>query len=283
MEIYISSTAFRGRSVSDLITLSEEEGILIEFSSSMDYDPEAYTKIQSAGLQCLTHNYFPPAKEAFVLNLASQNEGILEKSLDHVTSGISFAGEINAPFYAAHAGFCLDPDPQDLGGELKPETIQNRDNYWNAFLKSVQHCIDLSATTGTQFLIENNVLNRKNYQNYGGVNPLLCCDGEEIKKLFSKFNNPKFGLLLDTGHLKVSAQTLGFDIDKAIDEIKPYVKAIHHSDNDGYSDSNLKLTDEYWFKKYVSVFQNLPHVIEVKDITVDEARNQLEMLRSFVS
>ena len=58
-------------------------------------------------------------------------------------------------------------------------------------------------------------------------------------------------LMLDTGHLKISAKTLGFDKIKAIKSLKSLIGGYQLSENDSYIDQNLKFNSKAWFIKYL--------------------------------
>ena len=45
--------------------------------------------------------------------------------------------------------------------------------------------------------------------------------------------------------MKVTANTLGLDLDEEFTKIKDYVSIIHHSENDSLNDNNDPLTDDY--------------------------------------
>jgi sugar phosphate isomerase/epimerase len=110
------------------------------------------------------------------------------------------------------------------------------------------------------------------------VNPFLCCESEEIAWLCDSVAHDLFGILLDTAHLKVSCVTLQKDKEAELEKIFPYIKAIHHSDNDGNADENLPLSDAYWFLPYMTLTRNMPHVLEVKDLSVMDINQQLKYL-----
>jgi hypothetical protein len=67
-------------------------------------------------------------------------------------------------------------------------------------------------------------------------------------------------------------------LDYAIKKISPYVRAIHHSDNDGIFDTNNSIDENYWFWKYLKQFQNVYHILEVKNITVEQINKQMDLL-----
>ena len=131
------------------------------------------------------------------------------------------------------------------------------------------------------FYIENNVIAAFNIDKLG-QNPLLCCDDKEMVQLVKEVNHANFGILLDTAHLKVSAQTLGFGLDAAMQSLFLITKAIHHSDNDGKVDSNNILPDDYWFLPYMAFFKNIVHVIEVKKLSLPALYKQYQLLRESV-
>ena len=51
------------------------------------------------------HNYFPPPKIPFVLNVASSNDKILNRSMDHIFKSIDIANKINSKYYSFHVCF----------------------------------------------------------------------------------------------------------------------------------------------------------------------------------
>ena len=57
----------------------------------------------------LIHNYFPPPKNPFNLNLSSQNSVIRLKSIQLAKNAIDLCRKINSPIYTFHAGFTTDP------------------------------------------------------------------------------------------------------------------------------------------------------------------------------
>ncbi len=42
--------------------------------------------------------------------------------------------------------------------------------------------------------------------------------------------------------------------------------------------TNDKLSKDYWFLPHMSNFVTIPHVVEVKDLTVNEALGQVQLL-----
>jgi sugar phosphate isomerase/epimerase len=277
MNIFVSSIAFNNLSIQEIEQLAIENDISIEFSANFHPNRDLLTQFQTSSIDRLPHNYFPPPVDPFVLNLASQNKRILELSRNHCIQGIDLAMDCRLKYYSAHAGFCLDPSPESLGKKLVQPDHIDRETYWVTFIESCQILCDLASEKGVKFLIENNVLMETNLRS-DGVNPLLCVESEEILKVFELVKNKSLGFLLDTAHLKVSAQSLGFDLERAVEILKDRIDYIHHSDNDAKCDTNEPITENYWFLKHMHSFKAIPHVVEVKNQTVGNLKQQISLL-----
>ena len=68
-----------------------------------------------------------------------------------------------------------------------------------------------------------------------------------MSKYVSKIPD-EIGLLMDFGHLKVSAVTLGFDKEAYMKSIPINLPIAYHlSDNDGLQDTNSEFDENCWF------------------------------------
>jgi sugar phosphate isomerase/epimerase len=224
----------------------------------------------------IPHNYFPAPKTPFVLNLASSNDRIREYSINHCIQGLQLAKRSNSPFYSAHFGFCIDPNPNELGNQLIYQNNFDKNKNLNYFYQSIVTILKEAEKLGILFLIENNVIAKSNLKN--GVNPLLGCSSKEIIEIINTIKSNYLGLLLDTAHLKVSCNSLNLSIENELANITPFIKAVHHSDNDGLVDNNSSLSNDYWFLKFINKFSKIPHIIEVCDLSANEIIDQIKLL-----
>jgi len=275
-DIYVSSVAFAGMQAVDMIEIVRQNGWGLEFSSGMAYQADIEALYLEATVKRMPHNYFPAPKVPFVLNLASSDETIRSISVNHCLNGLRIAKRSNSPFFAAHAGFCIDPDPAQLGTEIPFNFHFDREKNKELFLKSIEEILITAEQLELTFLIENNVIAGFNYNN--NVNPFLCCESSEIEWLYNSFDNKLFGILLDTAHLKVSCHILGKDKVSEFKSIQSFVKGIHHSDNDGTKDDNSPLTNDYWFLPFMKESSHIPHVLEVKDLSISDVTEQIKYL-----
>ena len=253
----------------------------IEFSSGIKYDKNNIKKILSYKGKKLLHNYFPPPKLDYVLNLASLNKSIREKSINHCIEALELSSKINAKFFCAHAGFLVDPDPKDLGSKIKYDNFYDLSESNFFFLESIKRILSYSDLYKVDFYIENNVLIKQNYSKKNNRLPFFCCESDNISFFFKQINHPRFGLLLDTAHLKVTCNTLNLNLDEELEKIKPFIKAIHHSDNDGLVDNNKILSKKYWFLNYLKNFKGLPQIIEIKNLNNSEIINCIDLIKNY--
>lgn len=282
MEVVVSTLAFKKETIDDIILFAQKNNIILEFSSGLPYNPLNEDKFLKAPVKRYAHNYFPPPKDGFVLNLASENEKIRNLSINHCVNGVVISNKVGAPFFSAHAGFCFDPRPNELGNPLiLPEQIEKVKN-WSLFIDSIKKILDATHNLKTGFLIENNVLAKFNYHSEYGSS-LFCVESKEMIQLISEIDDGRFGILLDTAHLKVSCNTLGLDPDTEVKKIKNIIRCIHHSDNDSLRDTNSILTKEYWFVKHLNDFTNLVHVLEVRTNSNNEIIEQIQLFKSITN
>lgn len=274
--VFVSTTAFNSN-LDRAIAASKKYGVALEFGSAIPHSSSLEATYRKLDIPRLPHNYFPAPSEGFVLNLASPDPLLRERSLAHCAKGIELARASNAPFYAAHAGFCIDPNPEDLGQDWDLGIEYDSAEAYHAFCSSVRVLSDQASQQDVKFLVENNVVTPNNVDEQGNT-PLLLTRPQGIKTFFQDIDQPSTGLLLDTGHLKVTAQTFGFDIHEAVQQLHPYIRGIHHSDNNGKADTNSPIEADYWFLEHMTTFKEVPHVLEVKNQSVPEILRQIDIL-----
>ena len=71
-----------------------------------------------------------------MINLASSNKKIRELSIAHCINGLKLSKKIGAEFYSAHAGFCIDPKPSELGSSLTLTKEYDRESHFKLFINS---------------------------------------------------------------------------------------------------------------------------------------------------
>lgn len=268
-EAVMSSLAFRGQSPEAMIHTAQQHGFAVEFSSGIAYRPDLEQLFLSAPVPRFAHNYFPAPPVAFVLNLGSGDREIRRTSVGHCAQGIRLSYAVGAPIFSAHAAFCVDPRPCELGRQLSRVASFDREAHRRVFAESVREVLALTADLPTGFLIENNVLATMNvYED--GSHPLLGVRAREMRQLLEEIGDPRLGVLLDTGHLKVTAATLGFDPVAEARDLLAVTRCVHHSDNDGRRDDNEPFGRDYWFLPLMENLGQVMHVLEVQPQSPEE-------------
>jgi len=268
---------FGQQPLEETVRVAVANDLMLEFSSGLGHHPKLENLYRTAGCARLPHNYFPAPEEPFLLNLASLNDQLWQRSIDHCRLGLDLASCSGAPFFSAHAGYCGDPSPDDLGNVMTEVHLELRQEYWGRFLDAVKHLGAEAARAKVKFLIENHVVIDENVA--AGDHPFLCATSEEALSLKEEAG-PSVGLLLDTGHLKVTANSLGFDRDAFVEEVADVVECIHHSDNDGIRDTNQALSLDYWFLRHMRKFRDVLHILETRPMSLEDISSQRSLLSS---
>jgi sugar phosphate isomerase/epimerase len=187
------------------------------------------------GLNYFLHNYFPPPTEHFVLNLASMNDGLYLRCIEHCKQAIALCHILGSERFSVHAGFLIDFSPQEAGKKVNLRKLTDRQPALERFCEA-WYLLQQVAGDGVRLYIENNVLSHTNAVTFGDKNPFLLTDTEGYTELKGMID---FHLLLDLAHLKVSAHTLQLDFQGQVSSLMPKVDYLHVSGNDGLHDQNL--------------------------------------------
>jgi len=278
--IYISTSCLKNpRNIINVLNEYEKTEIgNVELGSVHEYfDINLLKKYE---FNFIIHNYFPPPKEEFNLNLASDNNIILSKSIALAKKAIDVCCEVNSPLYTFHAGFTVDP--KKLGKEFSKEDIVDREKAINTYSESVIEIIEYASNRGILVAMEPNVVQKFNL--IEGENKLcLFAEFNEIEKLFKILSNKKFGLLLDLGHTSVTSHWLKFDKDLFIEKFKSKIIAVHASNNNGLADQHKSLTEDCWTTSKLKMFKNIPISLETMNLTTDEIKTNLSIAENAIN
>lgn len=261
--IYASSGAFLSRELALLLDEAAAAGVTrVELSSGVAWGPDNLDVVlrNRSRFRFLVHNYFPPPERPFVLNLASADPEIRARSLEHCRGAMDLAHELESDLFTVHAGFALEPKVAELGRPITGEAGDIEVAY-RIFRDSVGELVVYGEALGVRLGIENNVVAPFNLRQGRNVF-LLMATAEEILRLAEDIPSPRLGFLIDSGHLNVSARTLGFDREDFLRSVGPRLFGWHLSDNDGTADSNRPFGDDAWFLPWVRKIPGEMVVIE---------------------
>lgn len=251
---WVSTSVYPGLSALSSASRLVSEGFRkVEFSGG-PFEPDWESKLRriSQDAEVAFHNYFPSPLEPFVLNLSTDDAGQWAKSFEHVARLIDLSAQYSAGVTSIHAGFIAALTPDCLGHGTKGIRLMNPDDSRKRFEEGVFKLGQRALEAGVRLLVENNVLVPSSLKDFDGFIPFLLCTPDEMVS-FLDLRFPGVGLLLDYGHLKVTSQTLGFDLNDAIAVLAPLSEGLHLSENNGYVDSNDSFENSQGAERSVSL------------------------------
>lgn len=287
--LYISSLS----STKDKVYDSVLELVLLGFKNiELTGGTRYYEKIendlislkQEYGTHYLIHNYFPPPKEDFVLNLASAATNIRDKTVKLIINATELSEKLESNLYTMHPGFTRDLVPEMDGMFFKASDSRNRNNKNTKedFYRTMDFLLSKVVRKDFRIGIENlfpiNTIERYSFI----VSP------DEIFEFLSHYKDrPNVGLLLDLGHLNLASKTLGFDKLSALDEIlrnhTNKIFGIHVSENNGATDSHDISLCESWQIEHLHQnrerLKNVPIVMEWHKKANRQAHKMFEAIR----
>lgn len=230
--VYISSSAIRTDDPVEAISLLLPLTTNIELTGGCAYDerllPQLVASKTANKVNLLLHNYFPPPREHFVLNFA--DTGRLTR--DFITRAMEYVLALNVPYYSVHAGFRGD-FVADGHGLLQKQS--DRTFTWEGIRDNVSWF--RSKWPHTPLVLENIYPNNRN------TACAFMMSDAEIGELLDRI--PEIFLLLDLGHLQVSAQLMGFDFSAAVATLfrrfGRRIMELHLSENHGLADDHLPI------------------------------------------
>jgi len=267
--IYVSSTCSNKTNIRDAILDLVENGFkFIELSGGTKFYPNYLEDLgelrDKYNLMYRLHNYFPPPEKSFVLNLASNNELVLEQSREMIKYAIDISAQFESREYGIHAGFRISPKVEELGKKILGRTILPYADSLKKFIEEFAKLAKYAESRNVNLLLENNVFSAANRQSFEGENPFFLTNSAEY---FEMRNKVSFALLLDIAHLKVSCQSQSLDFTQELHTLIAESNYIHISENDGLSDSNNEFSIRSSFVQILkeSSLKNKSFTIEVYD------------------
>jgi len=241
--ILISSSCVNEYLIKNVIMRLHNEGFSnIELSGGTNYYDGICEDIIALKeqLKCnfILHNYFPPPKKEFVLNLASLDTEIFDMTIDHYLKAIDLSKKISSNCFGIHAGFLIDIHTGEIGKTLSRKNLSDRDKAMETFVKGYK-ILQKEAEDITLY-IENNVLSCENKKKFK-ENPFLLTNADEYFEIKKEINFP---LLLDIAHLKVSSQSQGIDFYQEFKILSKESDYWHVSGNNGLLDQNASVSSD---------------------------------------
>lgn len=280
--IYVSSSCVKHKKIKDSVQELVKNGFKnIELSGGTEYynglEDDLLELKEKYNLNYTCHNYFPPPIEHFVLNLASLNNEIFEKTSNHLVKALKLSKKLGAKKFGFHAGFLIDIKLSEIGKRISKDNIFDKDKAIQRFCDGFKELQSLAGDV--KLYVENNVFSFTNYKTYNGDNIFLLISSDEYYELKNKID---FNLLLDVAHLKVSSKTLGLDFEDELKKMIAISDYVHISDNDALHDLNHKLQKDSTLVELLSQqnLKNKDFTLEIYD-DMDAIKETYKILLSF--
>jgi sugar phosphate isomerase/epimerase len=239
-KIFVTSASVKAKKIKDsILSLMQDGHRSIELTGGTEAYPELEDDltdlIKAHDLEFILHNYFPPAKNHFILNLASLDEQVYQQSIEHIKNAIILSEKIGSTRYGIHAGYYKDLRLDEIGKPVLKTKLNDKTRAYDRFCASYNTLASVASDHNVTLYIENNVHAITNKEAYGDDIPIMLVTPDDY---FSLKRDIDFPLLLDHAHLYVSCMTLGIDYEDAINKLMPESDYWHLSDNDGKHDNN---------------------------------------------
>ena len=254
--IFISSSCVKSSTIKDSVLALALEGFKnIELSGGTEYYDgylqDIFELRKKYSLNYLVHNYFPPPKKHFMLNLASLNDERYKQSIEQCKQAISICKKMDIKKYGVHAGFLIDFLPSEAGKNIELRDVGD-------LTKSLQRFgdawMELKETAGenVELYVENNVFSKSNLDTYKTSNPFLLTDYSSWLDFSERIDSE---LLLDLAHLKVSSKSLGLSFSDQVDKMISLTDYYHISGNDSLHDKNHSILSDQEMIKILEKYQ----------------------------
>jgi len=281
--IFVSSACLKKNQINQVLQEYVENNIYnIELSGGTKYyegicdDLKKYR--EKYDLKYVCHAYFPPPKNDFVINLASCNETIYKKSIDHYEKCIEMLRKYQIPVLSIHAGFLVEITTETIGKKITKPVIYDEKEAYERFINAYGYIAKLCDESNIDLYLENNVLSSENYKEFHYNNYFMMTDFDSIIRMKKELN---FNLLLDLGHLFVSSNTLNLPFDNQCVKLKSYAKWLHISENNGIKDQHLPLVKESIITKQIAGFDLNKINITLETIgSIEEIKNSIAIIKN---
>ena len=278
--VFVSTTCLASRDYRDTIAAYDSAGFeRVELGYCPD-PVDVQSVVETSPFEFVAHNYCFPPEDPFVLNLASPDPVIRRRSIEYVEEAVAFCDANGIDQYTFHAGFRSDPD---LSLTFPDTFSQSYVTAFNHFCESLSQILDTVGGTEVRLGVENNVVAPENVVD--GEPVTLLCRPDEIEQMYDHLgtDSDQLGLLLDTGHLSVSAETLDFEPEQFVEAALSRTVGLHLHTNDGASDQHRPVSPGSEVLETCRRFSDVPVTTEATFEDVDRLVRHVSMLESVFS
>ena len=229
-----------------------------------------------------THNYFPPAPDELVINLASPDAVVRQASIDHARTCIDFAADLGAELYTVHPGFRATTATATTS--RMPGTAFDFDfsggsvPYEQAYILMRDALSDLlghAQRASVRLAIET-----EGSMTRPGL--LLMERPEEYRRIFAELGTGLW-LNFNLAHSSLAAKLHGFSVSSFVAEFGQHFAAVEVSHNGGEQDDHKPLVAESYVFQWLPLLPDVPLILEFREASVSDLRHSAELLLTKVA
>lgn len=284
MPVFVSTTFMPlESSIIEAVSMLKKYNIFnIELGSIHRPQDNLIMELNKLGCNYMTHNFFPPEEERLILNIASKNEDVINKSLDFIKNAIDFAIGIGAQIYTIHPGFLAEPTDESRSSDnfdfnflpADPQTLSMEyDKCYGIFLGSLKRISQYIENKPIKIAIESEgSVSKKEF--------MFFSKPHDFSRLLDEDLSEKIGINLNLAHLNLAANAWGFDKAETIELLRPKIMAVEVSHNNGMEDDHCALNPGSWYMDILKdeYFKTIPVVFEGRNLAVDEVCASYKLL-----
>lgn len=284
-KFYISSMCSSHKRIGQAVRELAELGFKnIELTGGTEYYEGIVGQLRELkneyGLDYMVHNYFPPQKESFVLNIASSDFTTKKKCMALIKSALELTKEFGGGVYGIHPGFINEVMPELVNGFFtKTSKVNPKDNVYR-FLEELRPYI---RDAGVKLAVEN-IAPRSSSDAFS----FLTAESA-ILEFFEYISGiDEIGFLFDMAHLNVAGNILKYDKEKILRAIESEyldkIYEIHVSGDSHVKDTHLIIEKDSWQLIWLAChkdkYNDLPVVFEWHDCASKETFEKCVELES---
>ena len=284
--IFVSTTYYK-KEKSFLKIVLEELSELdiegIEIGSTHVYETRSSfkSKLKQIKKKIFVHNFFPPTRnENFLINIASSNTKIRNKSINLIKKNIKFCKEVGSLLYTIHPGFLSEAVPQTNFKKRNYDFIFSNKNLlekklgFNNMVLSLQKILNYAKKMNIKVAIETEGSIKKGKY-------LMMQTPEEYKKLLKIFPNNLF-FNLNIAHSYFASVSNNFSLKNFIKLIHPKIVAVELSSNNKKDDQHLPITLKSNNLKYLKLIKNKPIILEFRNTDIEKIKKSINIVRNAI-
>lgn len=281
MNVFASTTfADLDSKATDVVKAMLDHGIHgIELGSIHCYEDNLVDRLADVPAEFLVHNYFPPPRESFVVNLASLNDAIRDKSVAHALHCLEVCVRLGAPLYTVHPGFLSDPDAPGSSStyDFAFRAASAQGDRYEAAYRRFAGAMEILAAEARSFDVGVAVETQGSVSH---ADQVLLQRPDEVHRFLSEVEG--VGVNLNLGHLNLSARVFKFDRMEFIGSIAGRISAMEISHNDGEQDEHRPLEEGAWYWEAVCDPRLLhaPVILECRDTPIAIIQRDVRLLEA---